>query len=294
MRLSDVFQKNQFSVSIEIFPPKTTAGDQALRSHLESLITYSPAFISCTYGAGGSTQERTAWWCNEIQQSLQQTAVSHFTCVGATRDQLVEWLARAAESGIHNIMALRGDPPQGEEKFQAIDGGLNNANELVELIRAQHPDFGIGVAGYPEKHMEASSMEVDLQNLKRKVEAGADAVFTQLFFVNDNFFAFRDQCVSMGIDVPIVPGIMPITDFARIKRITAMCGTVFPEDLSARLESVRDDAQAQFEIGVEHAVNQCTQLREAGVPGIHFYALNKSDACRRILDALALQQSPIA
>ena len=190
------------------------------------------------------------------------------------------------QPGIHNIMALRGDPPDGEESFQAVDGGLAYANELVELI-CQHPgDFGIGVAGYPEKHLEAPSLEADLENLKRKVDAGADAVFTQLFFANDNFFSFRDQCDQLGISIPVVPGIMPITDFARIKRITSMCGTVFPADLSAQLEAVQDDKQAQFDIGVEYAIAQCQQLRDAGVPGIHFYALNKSQACQKILEAL--------
>ncbi|MCL4108528.1 UNVERIFIED_CONTAM: hypothetical protein GTU68_046809 [Idotea baltica] len=183
-------------------------------------------------------------------------------------------------------MALRGDPPKGEENFKPVDGGLAYANELVELIR-QHPgEFGIGVAGYPEKHVEASSMSVDMDNLKRKVDAGADAIFTQLFFENDNFLRFRDDCVNRGIEIPIVPGIMPITNFARIKRITTMCGTAFPASLSAKLEAVKDDDQAQFEVGVEFAIDQCNALRQAGVPGIHFYALNKSDACDKILGEL--------
>ena len=183
-------------------------------------------------------------------------------------------------------MALRGDPPAGQEMFQKVAGGLSHANELVELIRARNPDVGIGVAGYPEKHIEAPSLETDLDHLQRKVDAGADAIFTQLFFLNQNFFTFRDKCVARGIRVPIVPGIMPITDFARIRRITSMCGTFFPEDLARRLEAVQHDSQAQFEIGVEHALQQCRQLREAGVPGIHFYALNKSDACEQIIRSL--------
>jgi methylenetetrahydrofolate reductase (NADPH) len=212
--------------------------------------------------------------------------MAHFTCVGSTRQELQDWLDVASAAGIRNIMALRGDPPVGQESFKAVDGGLKNANELVELIRTTHPEMGIGVAGYPEKHVEAPSLQEDLLNLKRKVDAGADAVFTQLFFVNDNFFKFRDACTKLGIQIPIVPGIMPITDFARIKRITAMCGTVFPADLAAKLEAVQDDPAAQFEIGVEHAIQQCQQLIDASVPGIHFYALNKSDACQRILDAL--------
>ncbi|MEZ6059587.1 MAG: methylenetetrahydrofolate reductase [NAD(P)H] [Planctomycetaceae bacterium] len=286
MLIPEIFAGNEFAISIEIFPPKTPAGDEALRGHLKTLIEYSPAFVSCTYGAGGSTQDRTLGWCTEIQNDLQNVAVAHFTCVGSTRDQLNQWLTNAAAAGIRNIMALRGDAPQGQETFTAVAGGLKHANELVELIRAHDSRFGIGVAGYPEKHLEAPDMDTDLTNLKRKVDAGADAVFTQLFFVNDSFLNFRDRCDKLGISLPIVPGIMPITDFARIKRITAMCGSVFPEDLASRLEAVQDDAVAQFEIGVEHAINQCEELRAAGVPGIHFYALNRSDACRRILDAL--------
>ncbi len=289
MRLPEVFDSNSFAVSIEIFPPKTDAGDDALRKHLKALLTHEPAFVSCTYGAGGSTQDRTVSWCREINSDFGRTAMAHFTCVGSTREELINWLDQAAAAGIQNIMALRGDPPKGEESFQAVDGGLSYANELVELIRSHSHEFGIGVAGYPEKHIEAPSLEVDMQNLKRKVDAGADAVFTQLFFDNDNFFRFRDQCEQLSIDIPIVPGIMPITDFARIKRITAMCGTVFPESLATRLEAVQEDADAQFQIGVEYAIKQCQELRERGVPGIHFYALNKSQACEKILAALACE-----
>lgn len=286
MRLSELFASAKPVLSIEIFPPKTAEGDAALRRNLQTLAEYKPSFVSCTYGAGGSTRDRTVSWCREIQETFGRTAMAHFTCVGSTRDELIQWLATAREAGIHNIMALRGDPPAGQESFRAVEGGLANANHLVELIRTYQPQMGIGVAGYPEKHVEAPSLDADLQNLKRKVDAGADAVFTQLFFVNRNFFDFRTKCEQLGIKIPIVPGIMPITDFARIKRITSMCGTVFPEDLASKLEAVKDDADAQFEIGVEHAIQQCEELRREGVPGLHFYALNKSDACQRILDAL--------
>lgn len=286
MRLSELFASSKPVLSIEIFPPKTAEGDAALRRNLQTLVDYKPSFVSCTYGAGGSTRDRTVSWCREIQETFGRTAMAHFTCVGSTREELIQWLSTAKEAGIHNIMALRGDPPAGQESFRAVEGGLANANHLVELIRTYQPQMGIGVAGYPEKHVEAPSLEADLQNLKRKVDAGADAVFTQLFFVNRNFFDFRTKCEQLGIKIPIVPGIMPITDFARIKRITSMCGTVFPEGLASKLEAVKDDADAQFEIGVEHAIQQCEELRREGVPGLHFYALNKSDACQRILDAL--------
>jgi methylenetetrahydrofolate reductase (NADPH) len=288
MRLPELFRSRRFVLSIEIFPPRTAEGDATLRKHLQSLLSFQPAFISCTYGAGGSTQDRTLAWCRAIQDELQRTAVAHFTCVGSSQDQLEQWLESARAAGVGNFMALRGDPPQGQTEFRAVDGGLKFASELVALIRRRMPDAGIGVAGYPEKHLEAPSLEVDLQNLKRKVDSGADVVFTQLFFVNDSFLKFRDRCASLGITQPIVPGIMPVTDFARIQRITAMCGAVFPQGLATRLETVKDDAEAQFEIGVEYAIQQCRALLAAGVPGIHFYALNKSDACQRILSELPL------
>lgn len=285
MRISDTL-KQGFCLSIEIFPPKTEAGERSLVKHLEKLTTYSPGFVSCTYGAGGTTQAKTYDWCRRIQDDLKQTATAHFTCVGSTREELLEWLNKAAAAGVHNIMALRGDPPEGEENFTAVEGGLSYANELVELIRENFPDFGIGVGGYPEKHPEAPDMPTDLTNLKRKVDAGADAIYTQLFYVNDKFLKWRDQCVDAGIEIPIVPGIMPITDFKRISRITSMCGSEFPTELASQLEAVQDDAEAQFEIGVDFAIQQCRELMDAGVPGIHFYVLNKSKAAERILDAL--------
>lgn len=200
--------------------------------------------------------------------------------------QLKEWLAFAYESGIRNIMALRGDPPVGQESFQQVEGGLKNAHELVTLIRKSFPDMGIGVAGYPEKHPEAKTLPEDLDRLKEKVQVGADAVFTQLFYANENFYRFREECDKRGIKVPIIPGIMPITEFARIKRITSMCQAVFPTELSKKLEAVQEDKGAQLSIGVEYAIEQCEDLIRQGVPGIHFYALNKSEACELILEGL--------
>lgn len=289
--IRDLYHDDRFHLSIEIFPPKTPKGDAALEGHLERLVEFDPAFVSCTYGAGGSTQDRTIDWCRTISERFGRPATAHFTCVGSSREQLVDWLERATAAGVENIMALRGDPPQGDDEFRPVPGGLRYANELVELIKEHRPEVSIGVAGYPEKHQEAPDAATDLANLKRKVDAGADAVFTQLFFVNENFLRFRDECGRAGINVPIVPGIMPITGFARIKRICEMCAAVFPEDLARRLEAVQDDEEAQFEIGVDHAIRQCRELVDAGVPGIHFYALNKSRACERILEALRPPQA---
>ena len=291
MRLTDLFSSRRFVLSIEMFPPKTADSGEALKRSLLALNRFNPAFLSCTYGAGGSTRGQTLDWCQWIQQTLQRPSMAHFTCVSSTVDELTDWLQQAWQSGVRNIMSLRGDPPAGQQVFTAAKGGLSHASELTALIRRLYPEMGIGVAGYPEKHVEAPSMDADLQHLKTKVDAGADAIFTQLFFINRSFFEFRDQCAARGITVPIVPGIMPITDFARIRRITAMCGSLIPIDLASRLEAVREDAAAQFEIGVEHAIRQCQQLQAEGVPGIHFYALNKSDACERILNALNLHSA---
>lgn len=289
MLIRDIYQHGRFGLSIEVFPPKTPDGDEALRQTLAELAPYRLAFISCTYGAGGSTSKRTVDWCREIQSRFQITATAHFTCVGHSREELLEWLQFAVESGIQNIMALRGDPPAGETEFRPAAGGLSYANELVALIRRHFSDLGIGVGGYPEKHPQAVDMETDLANLKRKVDAGADGVFTQLFFDNASFFRFRDRVTRLGIRVPIIPGIMPITEFARIKRITSLCGAIMPAGLAARLEAAQEDKDAQFQIGVEHAIHQCRELIDQGVAGLHLYALNKSQACRQILDVLELK-----
>jgi len=289
IRIRDVYRTRTLAVSIEIFPPKTKQGDANLWQSLERLVSYQPAFISCTYGAGGTTRERTIELCVQVQEKYRVTATAHLSCVGATRSELAEWVADAVAKGIRNVMALRGDPPQGERVFRPVPGGLAHANELVALIRERHPDVGIGVAGYPETHKEAPNPETDLENLRRKVEAGADAVFTQLFYVNERFFDFWRRYEQAGISVPLIPGIMPITEFSRIRRISDLCGAQFPEPLARRLEANQQDRAAQFEIGVEHAIEQCRELVEAGVPGIHFYVLNRSRACERILDALGMQ-----
>lgn len=288
MNLRDLYRPNQFGLSLEIFPPKTPEGDEGLRQTLRELAVYRPGFISCTYGAGGSTQARTLDWCEEIQTKHGIPATAHFTCVGSTREQLVDWLRQAHGRGVRNIMALRGDAPAGQEGFQAVDGGLAHASDLVKLIRTEFPDMGVGVAGYPEKHPEAESFEQDLNHLVHKVVQGANAIFTQLFFDNDSFYYFWERCLERGVTVPVVPGIMPITEFARIKRITAMCGSRVPDELARQLEAVQDDKEAQQAIGVEYAIKQCQDLIEHGVPGIHFYILNKSHAGLQILEALGL------
>jgi methylenetetrahydrofolate reductase (NADPH) len=288
MRIRDIYRAGRFGLSFEIFPPKTADGDDVLWENVSRLAAFRPAFISCTYGAGGSTRTRTVELCQEMQRRFGVAATAHFTCLGGTLAELRDWLAFARDSGISNIMALRGDPPAGQTQFQQISGGLTHANELVELIKSEFPEFGIGVAGYPEKHPEAPSLEIDLANLQRKVAAGGEAVFTQLFFENDSFWRFRDRCDELGIQVPLVPGIMPILNFAQIKRITSMCGAALPAELASRLEAAQDDKDAQFQIGVDYAIEQCRALVAGGVPGVHFYVLNRSQACEAILAALEL------
>ena len=277
-------------ISFELFPPKTEAGERALERHVERLLTFQPGFMTCTYGAGGSTQQKTLDIVTRIKQRWNVPVASHLTCVGANRGRLRDYLSAAAAQHVDAIVALRGDPPHGSTTFQAVADGLSHANELVELIRAEYPQFGVAVAGYPEKHIEAPSWESDLSFLKRKVDAGADIVITQLFYDNDDFFRFRDRCDAIGIAVPIVPGLLPIASFSQVQRITSLCGASLPDDLVGRLEQAGSDAE-QAAIGTEHATAQAESLIAAGVPGIHFYVLNRSEAAAQILEVLDLSSS---
>lgn len=283
MHIKEMYSPGRVGISFELFPPKDPAADEPLYRAAERLKRHQPVFFSCTYGAGGTTRDRTLEICSQIQKQFQVPATAHFTCVGSSRTELLDWLARAKEAGVQNIMTLRGDIPP---NTQLPADGLQYANQLVTLIKTHYPHFGIGVAGYPEKHVEAPDAETDLQNLKRKVDAGADAVYTQLFFENKNFFRFFERFQKAGIHVPLIPGIMPITEFSRIKRMAEMCGATFPADLCNKLEAAKDDREAQLQIGVDHAARQCEELIAQGFPGIHFYALNLSKACRAVLQAL--------
>lgn len=285
--LAELYNSDSVVLSFEVFPPKTEKGDAALFQHMERLLQHNPAFMTCTYGAGGSTQQKTLDITSRIKQNFQIPVASHLTCVGATVDHLRQYLTDAQRQQIDYIVALRGDPPQGSETFEAVDGGYNHANELVELISAEFPGFGIAVAGYPEKHREASSMESDLQYLKNKVECGADIVITQLFYKNENFFRFRDACHDIGISVPIIPGLLPVTNLGQIQRITSLCGAELPQSFVDRLAE-KDDPDWQFKVGVEQCTNQLDELIQSGVPGVHFYVLNKSQATSAVLENIEL------
>ena len=290
MRFSEAYGPGKFGLSFELFPPKTPAGDEQLLLNVEQLMAFRPDFITCTYGAGGSTRAKTLDIVDLVQRRFDVPAASHLTCVGSTVDELRAYLSEASRRGVANIVALRGDPPRGETIFQPVAGGLRYANELVALLRAEFPQLGVAVAGYPETHREARSPQADLENLRRKVDAGADVVITQLFYNNDDYRRFRDQCWKLGIRVPIVPGILPVTNLAQIQRITSLCGATLPAAFQAALERSGDSPQAQFDVGVEFATGQVQALVDEGIPGIHFYVLNKSPATGKILRAVALSR----
>ena len=290
MSLSDVFASGGVPLSFELFPPKTPEGFSSLYEHVDRLNQFDPAFFTCTYGAGGSTQAATLDVVEEVRRRTGKPVASHLTCVGSTQDQLRDYLADAIRRGTDYIVALRGDPPKGESAFRPVDGGFRYANELVGMISAEFPSLGIAVAGYPEVHQEAPSREEDLANLKRKVDAGGDCIITQLFYDNDDFFRFHDDCRAIGINIPIIPGLLPITNFKQAKRITTLCKARLPDSLSTRLEE-NDDPDWQRRVGVEHARAQAEDLIHRGIDGLHLYVLNKSQAAAEVLDGLNLQKA---
>jgi methylenetetrahydrofolate reductase (NADPH) len=292
MSISRAYGPGRFGLSFELFPPKTPEGDAELFGHVARLVEFRPDFITCTYGAGGSTRDKTLDIVEHVQRQFGCPVAAHLTCVGSTVDDLREFLREARGRKIGNIVALRGDPPRGETSFRARAGGLSYANELVTLIRGEFPDFGIAVAGYPETHREAASPQVDLANLKRKVDAGADAVITQLFYDNADFWRFRERCERAGIRVPIVPGILPVTNLAQIRRIASLCGAVLPAAFQQALEREAASTAGQFAVGVEFATRQVRELVEGGVPGVHFYVLNKSPATAGVLEAVRPPRGP--
>jgi methylenetetrahydrofolate reductase (NADPH) len=290
MKIAEIYGNGKFGLSFEIFPPKNEAGEAQLFEALEALMASKPSMVTCTYGAGGSTREKTLELTVKIRETFGVTTTAHLTCVGSTREELRQWLQKAADHGVENIIALRGDPPKGEALFLQKPGGLKYGCELVALIRQEFPHFGIGVAGYPETHQEATSPEADLENLKRKVEAGADVVITQLFYNNRDFFDFRDRYQRAGITAPLIPGLLPVISLGQIQKIASLCNATLPSSFVADLERHRDDPKGQVDAGVAYTIRQCRELIEAGVPGIHFYVLNKAEAPCRILRALNLSR----
>jgi methylenetetrahydrofolate reductase (NADH) len=286
MRIDEIIATSRPCFSFEFFPPKTEEGQRSLEDALAELRKDDPDYVSVTYGAGGSTRERTVEVTKWIKEDLGLEAMAHLSCVGEPVDRIRVILDEVAAVGIDNVLALRGDPPRGETEWQPHPQGLEHSVALIELIR-DHYDFCIGAACFPEVHPEAPDLEHDLRFLRRKVDAGASFLITQLFFDNDLYFDFVDAVRSRGIDVPIIPGIIPITNFEQIVRFTNLCGASIPVPLYEQLEARHaDDPEAVLELGVAYAALQCSDLLARGAPGIHFYTLNKSPATRAILSAL--------
>jgi methylenetetrahydrofolate reductase (NADPH) len=287
MRIDELLAGDEPVFSFEFFPPKTEQGEQNLYGALAELRTLEPSFVSVTYGAGGSTRAKTIEIVKRIKDDYGLEAMAHFTCVGATVSELRSTLDEMQAAGIDNVLALRGDPPAGQEDWVKTDGGLEYSRELVDLIKADYP-FAIGAACFPETHIHAVSSQADIDYLAEKVAGGVDFLITQLFFDNALYFDFVERARAAGIGVPIVPGILPITQIGQLERMTKMCGASIPHGLHRELRAREDQPEAVIDFGVAYATLQCAELLEAGAPGIHFYTLNRSPATRAILGALKL------
>jgi len=288
MKIASLFGRGAPVVSFEFFPPKTEEGVETLYRTVEELRPCRPSFVSVTYGAGGSTRDRTIELVTRIQRELGIVTMAHLTCVGSTREEIGDVLRRLHDGGIRNILALRGDPPKGQAEFVPVAGGFRYASELVAYIREQPFDFCVGAACYPEGHVENRDLDADLRNLATKVTAGVDFLVSQLFFDNEDYRAFVRRARSVGILVPIVPGLMPVTNVSQTERFTQMCGARIPQELRRRLRIVTADPAAVVATGVQWTVDQGRALLRAGAPGVHFYTLNRSSATLAVHAALGL------
>ncbi len=285
--ISELFAEHRVLRSLEFFPPKDDVGVEALRATAQALRRIQPDFVSVTYGAGGTTRDRTAQVSAMLRTEFGFTVMPHLTCVGHSRAELSALADRIYTSGFRNIMTLRGDPPKGTSQFKVAADGLRHASELAELLKARHADFCLGVAGYPEKHPEAPSLEADLTHLRRKVDAGAAFVTTQLFFENAVYYRFVEKCRAAGITVPIVPGIMPVLSLKQIQRFTQMCGASLPTQLTTRLEAAADNPEVAEAIGIDWALHQIRGLIAHGAPGYHLYILNRAKGALSLAAGLA-------
>ena len=288
MKISEMLLAPDPVVSFEFFPPKTGKGVENLYHSVEALRACRPSFVSVTYGAGGNTRTRTLELLERIQRRLGVQIMAHVTCVDATRSEIAAVLGRLADAGIENVLALRGDAPVKEETFRAAPDGFAHADELVKFIRDEGFPFSVGAACYPEGHPESDGLDADLRHLEHKVAAGVDFLITQLFFDNEEYLAFVRRARGAGIGVPIVPGLMPVTNVAQIERFTMVCGARIPQELYRRLSIVRDDPAAVVATGVYWTTKQAEQLLRSGVPGLHFYTLNRSSATLAVHAALGL------
>jgi methylenetetrahydrofolate reductase (NADPH) len=285
--ITELFARNRPLRSLEFFPPKDDAGVESLRATAQALHHIDWDFVSVTYGAGGSTRARTSQVSEVLSQEFNHIVMPHLTCVGHSRGELEGIADHIHGQGYRNIMTLRGDPPKGSTTFEAATNGLRYASELVSLLKTRHPDFCLGVGGYPEKHPEATTPEADLINLKRKVDAGADFITTQLFFDNSLYYRFVERCRAAGITVPIVPGIMPVLSLKQIQRIASMCGAHLPPALTRRLEVAAENPEVVEIIGIDWALDQIRGLLANGAPGYHLYILNRARPALALAAGLA-------
>jgi methylenetetrahydrofolate reductase (NADPH) len=286
MKVSDALKRGKPTLSFEFFPPKTKEQEAHLFEVIGELKKFSPDFVSVTYGAMGTTREKSFFWLKEIKEKFRIEPLAHLTCVAATQASILEQIEELNRLRVKNILALRGDPPEGQKDFVPSPDGFRYAKELVAFIKKHKPEFCLGVAGFPEGHRDVQDLATDIRYIKEKVEAGADYIITQLFFDNRYFFDYLKRCEVEGIRVPIVPGIMPITSLKQIKKMTKICGASIPAGLLERLEKFSDDRSAVEEIGVEQAVSQSQELLKAGVPGIHFFVLNQAGPISRIMNKI--------
>lgn len=290
MRIDQLLSQGLPSISFEFFPPKNEDGFAQLYRAIGELYPLHPTYVSVTYGAGGGTRQKTVDLVARIQNDLKIRTMAHLTCVGHSADELASLLDQLWAGGLRNVLALRGDPPAGQTYFQPTAGGFAFANELVAFARQRH-DFCIGVAGYPEGHPQCLNRTRDLENLKRKVDAGANLIITQLFFDNADFLRFRDEARHLGIHVPIIAGLMPIINLAQIKRFISMCGAKIPHPLLLQLEAAEANPEAVYNIGIDYATAQCRSLLDHGADGLHFYTLNKSKATVQIVQNLNVKHA---
>ncbi|MEC4680313.1 MAG: methylenetetrahydrofolate reductase [NAD(P)H] [Nitrospirota bacterium] len=291
MHISDVLRDHNPAISFEFFPPKTAKSSEELFTTISALMPLKPVYVSVTYGAGGSTRERTHDLVVKLRRETDLTIVSHLTCVGSDREEIHQILTKYLDNGIHNIMALRGDPPQGKTVMDVPEGGFPYASHLVQYIQQHFPTMGIGVAGFPEGHPATPNRLAEMDNLKRKIDAGADYICTQLFFDNRDFYDFCDRCEVVGIKVPIIAGIMPITSRKGMARMSELAlGARFPAKLLRAMERAENDGAAEH-VGIHWATEQVRDLIDNKVKGIHFYTLNKSKATLKIYESLGVQNS---
>jgi methylenetetrahydrofolate reductase (NADPH) len=284
MRITDIMKSRRPIFSLEFFPPKTSEEMTQLFRTLDDVKRLAPGFISVTYGAGGGTRDKTLQIVERAKSEIGLESAAHLTCVGHSRNEIKDTLNELVRSGIQNVVALRGDPPRGE-RFTSHPDGFRYASELTAFIRKSYP-LCIAVAGYPEGHTESPDKETDWTHLQEKVKAGADLIITQLFFENRYFFEFERRMREKGVSIPIIPGIMPITNFRQILRFTSICGASIPSGVVKELEAIQNEPEAVQRYGIEYAKKQCRDLLAHGVPGIHFYTLNKSKATQEIIGSL--------